>query len=283
MNTSPLIDAETLATHIGEADWVVVDCRFQLTEPDAGFAAYREGHIPGARYAHLDNDLAAPIGPADGRHPLPDPDQLVKTLSRWGIGNDTQVVLYDDVSGAIAARLWWLLRWIGHERVAILDGGLNAWLAHREPLETKTPHSNSAEFSPAPPNSDWVVQSSELTGLIDSGAMLLDARSGERFRGEAEPIDPIAGHVPGARNLPFSALVTEKGTLLERDELRERFGQVLGRTEGNNVVAMCGSGVTACHLLFAMSAAGMTVGRLYAGSWSEWIRDNEHEIATGPN
>jgi thiosulfate/3-mercaptopyruvate sulfurtransferase len=214
---------------------------------------------------------------------LPAPDVLSKTLGAWGIRNSSTVVVYDDASGAIAARLWWLLRWLGHDRVAILDGGLDAWLAHGQKLTSDTPAWDVTQYSPATVRDDWVVTSEDLLQQIESGALLLDARSEERFQGISEPIDPIAGHIPGASNLPFSSLLAGDGTLLPRDELNDRLLDVLdGRTVGD-VVAMCGSGVTACHLLWAFSSAGLGEGRLYAGSWSEWIRDDGHEIATGPD
>ena len=277
----PLVDAKTLAERLAEPDWIIVDCRFRLTEPDAGYSAYRRGHIPGARYAHLDDDLAADPGPGDGRHPLPDPERFAITPGAWGISNLSSVVVYDDASGAIAARLWWLLRWLGHERVAVLDGGLDAWQADGLPLETITPTWQAARYLPATVREDWVVTSDDLQQLLESGALLLDARSAERFRGIEEPIDPIAGHVPGATNLPFTTTLTPAGTLLEPGRLRDDLTSVLAGRDITDVVAMCGSGVTACHVLLALSAAGLGDGRLYAGSWSEWIRSGNRPIATG--
>ncbi len=261
----------------------MVDCRFSLTQPDAGYSAYQHGHSPAARYAHLDHDLAASPGPSDGRHPLPDPERFATTLGAWGISNSSSVVVYDDASGAIAARLWWLLRWLGHEQAAVLDGGLASWQANGLPLETAAPTWRAMRYLPATVHDEWVVSSDELPRLLESGALLLDARSGERFRGIEEPIDPIAGHVPGADNLPFTAMLTPDGTLLEPERLRDDLTSVLAGRRITDVVAMCGSGVTACHLLLALSAAGLGDGRLYAGSWSEWIRDGDREIATGPD
>ena len=203
------------------------------------------------------------------------------TLGAWGISNSSLVVVYDDASGAIAARLWWLLRWLGHERVAVLDGGLDAWQADGLPVETTTPTWHAAHYLPATVHDDWVVTSDDLPSLLESGALLLDARSAERFRGIEEPIDPVAGHVPGATNLPFTATLTPTGTLLEPGRLREDLASVLAGRDIADVVAMCGSGVTACHILLALSAAGLGDGRLYAGSWSEWIRNGSRPIATG--
>ncbi len=205
------------------------------------------------------------------------------TLGAWGINASSSVVVYDDASGAIAARLWWLLRWLGHEPVAVLDGGLDAWQANGLPLETATPTWRAARYLPATVRDDWVVTSDDLPQLLESGALLLDARSAERFCGLEEPIDPIAGHVPGASNLPFTAGLTADGTMLKLERLRDNLTSVLDDRDITNVIAMCGSGVTACHLLLALSAAGLGDGRLYAGSWSEWIRDGGRPIATGPD
>ncbi len=261
----------------------MVDCRFRLTQPDSGYAAYGQGHIPGARYAHLDHDLAANPGPGDGRHPLPDPERFANTLGAWGISDSSSVVVYDDASGAIAARLWWLLRWLGHEQVAVLDGGLDAWQAKGLPLEAIAPTWRAARYLPATVHDEWVVTSDDLPQLLASGALLLDARSTVRFRGVEEPIDPIAGHVPGACNLPFTATLTPDGTMLEPERLRNDLTRVLAERNIADVITMCGSGVTACHLLLALSAAGLGDGRLYAGSWSEWIRDGNRPIATDSN
>jgi thiosulfate/3-mercaptopyruvate sulfurtransferase len=281
LSLHPLVDTKTLAERLAEPDWIIVDCRFRLTQPDAGYSAYQRGHIPGARYAHLDDDLAADPGPGDGRHPLPDPERFAMTLGAWGISNSSLVVVYDDASGAIAARLWWLLRWLGHERVAVLDGGLDAWQADGLPVETTTPTWHAAHYLPATVHDDWVVTSDDLPSLLESGALVLDARSAERFRGIEEPIDPVAGHVPGATNLPYTATLTPSGTLLEPERLRDDLASLLAGRDIADVVAMCGSGVTACHILLALSAAGLGDGRLYAGSWSEWIRSGYRPIATG--
>lgn len=277
--TSPLIDTRTLAARIEEPAWVLIDCRFRLTEPDAGHGLYLEGHIPGARYAHLDHDLAAAPEAHEGRHPLPAPDVFARTLGRLGISDATTVVAYDDASGAIAARLWWMLRWIGHEQVFVLDGGIHAWEQSGLPLEDTTPTWEPAEFSGGEVRRDWVVETRDIAGELERGSVLLDARSRARFAGESEPIDPVAGHVPGAHNYPFSAALDTEGFLRDPDELRREL-QVFARDPGE-LIAMCGSGVTACHLLLAVKAAGLGDGRAYIGSWSEWIRDPAREIATG--
>ena len=281
--SSPLITAAELAAHLDDPTWVVVDCRFTLTDPSAGLAAYARSHIPGARYANLDDDLARHPGPADGRHPLPDAADLAARLGTWGIGNDSTVVAYDEASGAIAARLWGLLGWLGHERRLVLDGGFAAWNAAGLPLETKNPAWRPARFVPRGVADESVVQSAELPGLQAAGGLLVDARAAPRYRGEQEPIDPVAGHVPGAVNRPGSVNVGADGRCRDPNALRRELTALLGGRPAGELVAMCGSGVTACQLLLALAAAGLDGAKLYAGSWSEWIRDPKRPIAKGPN
>ena len=276
---SPLIAPRALAERLGEEDWVIVDCRFRLTEPAAGKAAYRQGHIPGARYAHLDDDLAAAAGAADGRHPLPCVHEFAATLGGWGISNASTVVVYDDVSGAIAARLWWMLRWLKHDRVYVLDGGIQAWKAAGLPLESREPAWASAAYTVGETRGDWVVETACIAHELAQGAVLVDARSPERYLGAAEPIDPVAGHVPGAVNYPFSDTLRADGRLRPPEELRRDLKRLADRPR--DLIAMCGSGVTACHLLLAVHAAGLGDGRAYIGSWSEWIRDSNRPVATG--
>ena len=281
--SSPLITAAELAAHLDDPTWVVVDCRFTLTDPSAGLAAYARSHIPGARYANLDDDLARHPGPADGRHPLPDAADLAARLGTWGIGNDSTVVAYDEASGAIAARLWWLLGWLGHEQRLVLDGGFAAWNAAGLPLESKNPAWRPARFVPRGVADESVVQSAELPGLQAAGGLLVDARAAPRYRGEQEPIDPVAGHVPGAVNRPGSVNVGADGRFRDPNALRRELTALLGGRPAGELVAMCGSGVTACQLLLALAAAGLDGAKLYAGSWSEWIRDPKRPIAKGPN
>ena len=276
---SPLISPAALSKRLDDPAWVIVDCRFVLTEPGAGHTAYRRGHIPGARYAHLDNDLARTPGPAEGRHPLPGVDEFATTLGAWGISSETNVVVYDDVSGAIAARLWWMLRWVGHGAAHVLDGGLGAWEAAGLPLNRKIPRAHPERYAVQQVRSDWVVSTDQLPTEMGNGATLADARSPERFRGEAEPIDPIAGHIPGAVNLPFTDGIQPNGNMRPGDELHASLKHLADRPGG--LIAMCGSGVTACHLLLAVSSAGLGDGRVYIGSWSEWIRDPGRAVATG--
>jgi len=281
--TSPLITAAELAAHLDDPSWVVVDCRSTLTDPAAGPASYARSHIPGARYAHLDEDLSRHPGANDGRHPLPDAAAFAARLGAWGVGNDSTVVAYDEASGAIAARLWWLLGWLGHDRRLVLDGGFAAWNAASLPLETKKPDWRPARFVPRGVADDSVVPAGELPALQAAGGLLVDARAAPRYRGEQEPIDPVAGHVPGAVNRPGSANVEADGRFRDPDALRRELTELLGGRPAGELIAMCGSGVTACQLLLALAAAGLDGAKLYAGSWSEWIRDPERPIAKGPN
>lgn len=276
---SPLISSTALSKRLGDSAWIVVDCRFELTDPDAGRAAYRRGHIPGARYAHLDNDLASVPGPADGRHPLPRVEDFTAALGAWGISDVSHVVVYDDMSGATAARLWWMLRWIGHRTVYVLDGGLKAWEAAGLPLDQELPAVRAVEYVARDVRRDWVVSTDQVPLELANGARLVDARAPERFQGLSEPVDAVAGHILGAINWPFSETLRPDGRMRPADELHARLKHVADQPA--RFIAMCGSGVTACHLLLAVNAAGLGDGRVYIGSWSEWIRDPERPIATG--
>ena len=266
-----LISAAELLGCYTRPDYVVIDCRFDLFNTAAGRAAYLQGHIPGAIYAHLDEELSGPVRPGiSGRHPLPDVAVLAQKLGSWGIDAHKQVVVYDAQAGAIAARLWWMLRWLGHEAVAVLDGGWPAWLAAGGPADTAVPVPVPAVFTPHP-RPDRLVDAAGLDRLRhDSSYLLLDARSPERFRGEAEPIDPVAGHIDGAENAPLTRNLIE-GRFRPADELRNLYQPLLGDRAGERVVCYCGSGVSACHNILAMVHAGLGEPRLYPGSWSEWI------------
>ncbi|HEY6642349.1 sulfurtransferase [Povalibacter sp.] len=278
---SPLISTTDLAAHIADQGLLIVDCRFDLARPAAGELAYAQGHIPGAIYAHLDRDLAAPITPSSGRHPLPHPEEFARTLGRWGLTRETQVVAYDADTGAYAARLWWLLRWAGHRSVAVLDGGFRAWQDAGLPVTTDIRPRTPTHVEVAADRSLW-LDAAEVAARAGSNQWrLLDARAPERFAGEVEPIDPVAGHVPGAINHPFALDLGSDGRFLPPEELRARFERSQDGIDDDHTIAMCGSGVTACHLLLALEAAGKPGGKLYAGSWSEWIRDPARGIATG--
>lgn len=274
-----LIDVETTAAHLDDPDWVLVDCRFSLADPAAGRRAYCDGHLPGAVYADLEQDLSAPVTPATGRHPLPDPRSLARRFGEWGIGPGVQVVAYDDMGGTFAARLWWSLRWLGHDAAALLDGGIGAWVAAGHTLST-------AETPPAPRAfesrvSEGVAMADTVKRAEDEGGVLIDARTAERFSGEQEPIDPVAGRIPGAVNAPTDGNLGSDGRFLPPAALRERFQALLGERDARAAIHYCGSGVTACHNLLAMEYAGLRGSRLYPGSWSEWIRDPGRPVARG--
>lgn len=268
-----LISAADLAPRIADPQWLIVDCRFDLANPAAGEAAYAAGHLPNAVYAHLDRDLAAPIGPGTGRHPLPAPEKFAATLGAWGMTSATQVVAYDADNAAYAARLWWLLRWVGHRAVAVLDGGLKAWTAAGLPTTREIPARPVTRFDVRPDRSMWLDTSEVAERVRRTDWRLLDARAAERFAGKVEPIDSVAGHVPGARNHPFASNLDGVGRFAAAEQLRRQFERSQDGVPDDHTIAMCGSGVTACSLLLAMAVAGKRGARLYAGSWSEWIRD----------
>jgi thiosulfate/3-mercaptopyruvate sulfurtransferase len=282
MAFSTLLQAADLAGHLHDPDWLVVDCRFELTAPGAGELAWSKGHIPGAVYAQLDRDLSGPVTPQSGRHPLPAPERFAQTLSRWGVTQATQVVAYDGSAGVFAARLWWMLRWLGHDAVAVLDGGLQAWVAAGGRQDTTKNSREASEFA-ARPRPERVIDAAGLVRLLEAEACLLvDARAPERFEGRSEPLDTVAGHVPGAVNHPTQLNLGTDGRLLPSRELGQAWSRTLAGRAGAEIVCMCGSGVTACHDLLALEHIGMGGGRLYAGSWSEWIRDPGRPIAQGP-
>jgi thiosulfate/3-mercaptopyruvate sulfurtransferase len=277
-----LIDAAALASHLGRPDWIVLDCRFDLARPEWGPAQYAASHLPGARYAHLDRELSGPVGPMTGRHPLPSPADFGACVRNWGISADTQVVVHDQGNGMYAARAWWLLRWLGHTRVALLDGGFAAWTEAGLPVTTQTATVTPTHFA-AQPDMARIVDAAALQGALAAGAaQVSDARAADRFAGQNESIDPVAGHVPGAVNHPFMRNLDARGRFLPADELRIRWLATLAGREPRQHIAMCGSGVSACHNLLALEHAGLAGSRLYAGSWSEWIRDSTRPVATGP-
>jgi thiosulfate/3-mercaptopyruvate sulfurtransferase len=268
---------------------VIVDCRHELARPQAGRAAFDEGHIRGAQFLHLDDDLSGLRTGHNGRHPLPDPAVLAHRLEAIGIGNATQVVVYDAQGGMMASRLWWLLRWLGHDAVAVLDGGLPQWQSRGLPLtrETMVPTRGHLVVHLR----DWVVDAASVQANIASSQnpvvragvpfTLIDARAADRYRGENETLDPVAGHVPGARNHPFSGNLDATGCFRPAHELRQHWQATLGASPASQVVHMCGSGVSACHNLLALEVAGLSGGRLYAGSWSEWCSDPGRPAAKG--
>ena len=278
MSYTTLVDAATLRAHLDDPSWRVVDVRHQLADPAQGERAYAEGHIPGAFFLHCDRDLSGPPSGSNGRHPLPDPLRLAARLGEIGIGPQTQVVVYDDAQGMIAGRLWWLLRWLGHDRVALLDGGLQAWQDAGGILTDILPTAQAEVFVPgagiAPVDADYVLERLETPQMH-----LVDARSPDRFRGENETLDPVGGHIPGAVNRFFRDNLQADGRFKPAAQLRAEWLAVLAGALPEQVVHQCGSGVSACQSMLAMEIAGLPGSQLYAGSWSEWSADRGRPVA----
>jgi thiosulfate/3-mercaptopyruvate sulfurtransferase len=271
--SSTLISTAGLAARLGDPAIVIVDVRHDLAQPDRwGEDRYRESHLPGARFAHLDRDLSARKTGRNGRHPLPTPDAAAAVFSRLGIDASKEVVAYDQGSGMFASRLWWMLRWLGHEAAAVLDGGFDQWAREGRPVTIDVPAPGSASFTARPVaatvSADDVARSLAATGLT-----LVDARAPERYRGETEPMDPVAGHIPGALNRYYGSNLIPEGTFKPADVLRREFADLIGQTPLDRIVHYCGSGVTACHNVLAMEVAGLSGTRLFPGSWSEWCAD----------
>ncbi|OLF50912.1 sulfurtransferase [Pseudomonas chlororaphis] len=283
MPIAQLISPPQLAARLEQPGLVILDCRFALEDPDYGQRSYSEGHLAGAHFADLERDLSGPVVKGvTGRHPLPSPSALIARLQAWGIDADSDVVLYDDGPGAFAARAWWLLAWLGkRDGVFILDGGLKAWHAAGLPLSLDAPSGVPGNFT-GQPDPALLLSAEALQKRLGQPALtLLDARAQPRFRGEVEPIDPVAGHIPGAQCAAFTDNLGSDGRFLPAEQLRQRFAAKLGTRSPADLVAYCGSGVTACHNLFALCLAGYPLASLYAGSWSEWITDPQRAVATG--
>ena len=277
-----LTQAEDLAARLEDPALRVIDCRYDLARPGYGREAWAAGHVPGAPHADLNRDLSAPVTATSGRHPLPAPSDFAATLRRLGVGRTTPVVAYDDGNGMYASRLWWMLRWLGHDEVSVLDGGWARWKTLGLPVDTAVPSPATGDFVERPRPSMAVDAAAVLAAIGAADVVMLDARAPERYRGDVEPIDAVAGHVPGARNRPFVASLGPDGRFLPPAQLRAALLEDLGGTPPSHAIAMCGSGVTACHLLLAMEHAGLGGGRLYPGSWSEWSRDPTRPVARGP-
>ena len=281
MPYTTLIAADELAEHIDRC--LVVDCRHDLADPDAGRRGYLESHLPGAVFVSMDTQLSAPKNGRNGRHPMPSREQVREMLAAIGLSDDLQLVVYDTAGGGMAGRLWWMARWIGHEAVAVLDGGLAAWTRAGYPLtgETGTARA-SGVLTLRAPLATLVDAAQTGAAAGDPARRVIDARPGERFRGEVEPIDPVAGHIPGALSRPWSSNVREDGRFKPAPVLRAEFEALLDGRAPQAVVHSCGSGVSACHNLLAMAHAGLPGAALYGGSWSEWIADPSRPVATGP-
>ena len=282
MAQQQLISIRALGNLLGDEKLRILDCRFDLADVDAGRADYLAGHIPGAVFVDLNRDLAAPPGAHTGRHPLPSVEDVTRLFSHLGIDRSTEVVVYDGGNGSLAARTWWMLRWLGHDQVRLLDGGYSAWQAAGLPHESGVVEVHKRKFV-ANVHAGRIIGSDEIQAASSGSApiILLDARDPARFRGEVEPIDAVAGHIPGAQNLPFTANLTEDGYWKDRAERNRIWQEALGPAPGADWVAMCGSGVTACHLVLSAVDAGFSEPRLYVGSWSEWIADSKRPIARG--
>ncbi len=283
MPIAQLLSPQQLTERLQQPGLVLLDCRFALDDPAYGLRSYNAGHIAGAQFADLERDLSAPVRKGiTGRHPLPSSATLIATLQAWGINNDSQIVLYDDGPGAFAARAWWLLAWLGkQDNVWLLDGGLQAWNAAGLPLTAASASPQPGNFS-GQPQPALVLDASQLQQRLNSTQLtLLDARAQPRFRGEVEPLDPVAGHIPGAQCAVFTDNLASNGCFLPAPKLQQRFAALLGSRPASDLVAYCGSGVTACHNLFALCLAGYPLAPLYAGSWSEWITDPQRPVATG--
>jgi len=274
-----LVQPETLSVALGRRDLAIVDCRFSLGDPSGGESAYREGHIPGAVYAHLDRDLSDHGKRGQGRHPWPDAEAFTATLGRWGISPRHQVVAYDDGDGAMAARLWFLLRTLGHEKVAVLDGGWSAWVGLGLQVETSRPLPMGERYE-GRFDQDRLLDAAQVQERLAEGDLLIDARAADRFRGENEVIDRIGGHVPGAVNRPYPTNLDDK-RFRSPVQLAAEFRALIEGRAPEHVIVMCGSGVTACHHLLAMERAGIHGAKLFTGSWSGWIGDPGRPVATG--
>jgi thiosulfate/3-mercaptopyruvate sulfurtransferase len=276
---STLAGIEDLVSHLDDPDWVVCDCRHDLSNYEAGRRSFHDSHIPGARFLHLDEDLSGPKTGTTGRHPLPHPRTFALRLGALGIDDTKQVIAYDASGGCYAARLWWMLRWVGHTRAAVLDGGWDAWKAAGQRIDANLPSTQPATYTLRAGGALVVDARFVAEHLDDKRVRVLDARSPDRFHGENETLDPVGGHIPGAVNRFFKLNLTADGRFKRADELKAAFAEVLGNSPASEVVHQCGSGVTACHNLLSMEHAGLSGSRLYPGSWSEWISDRSRPVA----
>lgn len=282
MDFKTLISVEGLSKFLHEPNWIIVDCRFSLDDPDQGYLDYQESHIPGAIYTHLDNELCGDIiSGQTGRHPLPEIDVISTTFGSWGIDKYSQVVAYDDEGGMFAGRFWWLLQWLGHERVAVLDGGLQAWIDGGHDVTNVVPNIKPKTFNPSPRKDMITTVDALLSHMGDPSYLLVDSRAPERYWGTFEPIDPVAGRIPGAVNYYWLNNLDPRGFFVTKDILRGRFETLFQGIPTNNVTFYCGSGVTAAHNVLATAHSGLGMSRIYPGSWSHWILDPERPIMKG--
>ncbi len=276
-----LIKSHDLSLHLNDPQWVVFDCRHDLFDAGKGERLYRDGHIPGAHFANIDTDLSGEKTGRNGRHPLPSPTAFAAFLARHGVAQHAAIVAYDDVGGQFASRLWWMARWIGLANVYLLDGGIGKWVAEGRAMSTDVPVPRPVALK-ANPDPLMLWSAAEVQAhLGDPAHRLIDARAPERYRGEVEPIDPVAGHIPGAVNRFFKDNLHADLTLRSKEEIAQGFSALIGDVSPENVIHQCGSGVTACMNIFAMEMAGLKGSKLYAGSWSEWVSDPARPIVKG--
>jgi thiosulfate/3-mercaptopyruvate sulfurtransferase len=280
MSFTSIISAKNTFQRLGDPNWRIFDCRFDLQDKHAGLNKYNAGHIPNAIFADLEKDLSSPVTNKSGRHPLPDIKSITHKFGSWGISADTQVVVYDDVYGSYAARLWWLLRWLGHKNVAVLNGGLTEWQRMQLPVTKDIIETESTSFI-AKPDMSMIAEVSLIEqSLATSSVTLVDVRDSDRYQGLREPIDKIAGHIPGAINIPWKTNLDNNGLYLEKAKLLSHYSALADKTDTDALVFMCGSGVTACHSLVALEYLNLPVAKLYPGSWSEWIQNPDHPVAS---
>jgi thiosulfate/3-mercaptopyruvate sulfurtransferase len=274
-----LVSPEELQRHLGDPGWVIFDTRHDMGDVEKGRRAFAQGHVPGAHFLHVDEDLSGTKTGVNGRHPLPELATFAAKVERAGVTPATQVVVYDDLGGNFAVRLWWMLRWLGHERVALLDGGYPLWEKEGRPVTKEVPPGRTGDFKPRPHLGDVVDTPFIERFHEDASIKLIDARAPERYAGVKEPIDPVPGHIPGAVNRFWQKNLGPDGRFKAPAQLKREFEEFLGATSPRQAVHMCGSGVTACHNMFAMALAGLPSGRLYVGSWSEWCADRSRPVA----
>jgi thiosulfate/3-mercaptopyruvate sulfurtransferase len=273
-----LISTDVLASYLDNSSWLIADCRYNLKDEQWGHAQYLASHIPGAVFVSLAHDLAGPRTGSNGRHPLPAPDAMGATFGRLGIGDHIQVIAYDQDAGAYASRLWWMLRYMGHDAVAVLDGGFAKWMREGRPVRGGEEKRSADVFTPALRREMRLTVDDVMAHLGDPSVLLVDARSPERFEGQPDPLDNVPGHIPGARNRSYRHNISQEGTMRPAGELKAEFERVIGERSPSEAVMYCGSGVTACHNLLAMEHAGLQGARLFAGSWSEWEADPKRPV-----
>jgi len=277
MIENAILSTDELESHLGSPNWVIVDCRFDLANPDWGFQVYLESHIPGAVFAHLNNDLSGQITPSTGRHPLPDGNYFSLKLGEWGITPGTHVVVYDANGGAFAARMWWMLRMIHHPSAYVLEGGFPKWQNESRQIQSRCNQKGNLNYGKVEFDRNMFATSEDIVSLLDNpDILIIDARSAERYIGENEPIDPIAGHIPSAVNRFHGLNLQPDGTFKSPTTLLAEFNELLHDVPSQNTIVYCGSGVTSCHHMLAMRISGLSEGQVYIGSWSEWIRDSNH-------